>query len=475
MRTAIYSRVSSTQQVEEGYSLQAQYEKLVEFTRLQSWDLIRVYTDPGVSAKDLKRPGVTELIEDLKADKFDAIVVHKLDRLTRNISDLYDLVELVNEKNVKLVSLSENIDTSTPMGRMFVYLLGIFAQMFRENLREEVLKGLTKRAEEGQRNTFAPLGYQFDGNGKLVIVPDQAEIVREVFDLYLNKKMGFARIVKHLNMKNTEGLRGGYFHESTVQRILSNWTYAGKNHWKQADKPEECRIIRDADHEPIIEPEIFEKTQEFIRRRSMKEMSRSSHNYPFSTILKCGCCGGSYHGAISPNAYKTYYYYRCFNRLKRGNCKQSDISEIKLEQLFFEYFQKISVEGMSYEEAAPAASDDLEKERKKIERELSKSETRRRNWNYAMGDGKLPYEDYVKLMDTEMQLVQDLQKQLAEIPVSKPVKVTKEDVVSTIINLRENWPYLERETRKGLIQALFKRITILKTEKDWKITGIDLA
>src|SRR5690349_1551274 len=116
MRTAIYTRVSTNEQANEGFSLQAQYERLVDFVNMQRWDLTRIYTDPGVSAKDLNRPGVKEMIDDLKSGKFDAIIVHKLDRLTRNISDLYNLVELVNKLNVKLISISENIDTSTPMG-----------------------------------------------------------------------------------------------------------------------------------------------------------------------------------------------------------------------------------------------------------------------------------------------------------------------------------------------------------------------
>ena len=471
MRVCIYTRVSTSSQADEGFSLQAQHDRLIEYVKLQGWDLMRVYTDPGVSAKDLNRPGVNEMIDDLKVGKFDALLVHKLDRLTRNISDLYDLVELVNKQNVKMISLSENIDTSSPMGRMFVYLLGIFAQMFRENLSEEVKKGLSKRAEEGLRNTFAPYGYERNESGELVIVPEQAELIKEVFSLLINKKWGYHTIAKHLNKKGIPGLRGGIFHGSTIETILKNHTYTGKNHWKLKERPESERIIKDGTHEPIIDEANFQKAQDIIRRRSRKEMSRSSYDYPFSAIIRCGKCGGPYHGMAQTFHGKKYYYYRCFNKL-RGKCTQSDLSEIKFEKLFFEHFT-ILHQGIDFLEAAPA-KEDYGTERRKIDRELEKSEQRRKNWQYAFGDGKLPYEDYVKLIDEEMQRVEQWRKQLELIPLDQVVKITANEVIETIAKLKENWPYLERETKKDFVNSLFKAIYIIKKDDDqWSISNVE--
>ncbi|MCU6798037.1 recombinase family protein [Paenibacillus sp. WQ 127069] len=470
MKAVVYTRVSTASQAEEGFSLQAQYENLIQYVRLQSWDLLRIYTDPGVSAKDLNRPGVKEMLEDLKSGKFDAIVVHKLDRLTRNISDLYDLVELVNKKNIKLVSTSENIDTSTPMGRMFVYLLGIFAQMFRENLSEEVKKGLTERAEQGFRNAFAPYGYEMNEKGELDIVPDQAEFIREVFQLLIEKKNGYHTIAKILNKKNVPGLRGGIFHGSTIEQILKNHTYTGKNHWKLKDKPESERIIRDASHDAIIDQETFDKAQDIIGRRSRGELSRSSYDYPFSTIIRCDRCGGPYHGLMMPKIGNKYYYYRCFNKL-RGKCDQSDLSELKFERMFFAHFS-IGDLGIDYKEVA-VTKDDPVAERKKIERDLDRSEQRRKNWQYAFGDGKLPYDDYVKLIDEEMVRVQELQVQLEGIREVPQAVLSRVELWESVKQLQENWGYLERETKKDFISALFKSITILKVDKVWSITGVD--
>ncbi|WP_051620973.1 recombinase family protein [Paenibacillus sp. UNC451MF] len=469
MKVAIYTRVSTDKQLTDGFSLQAQYDRLVEYVKLQGWELIRIYTDPGVSAKDLNRTGVKEMIDDLNACKFEAVLVHKLDRLTRNISDLYDLVELVNKKNVKLISISENIDTSSPMGRMFVYLLGIFAQMFRENLSEEVKKGMVKRAELGLRSTFAPFGYQRSEDGSLIIVPEQAEIIKEVFGLLIQKKWGYLTIAKHLNKKNIPGIRGGSFHSSSIEVILKNHTYTGKNHWKLKEAPESERIIVEAGHDPIIDVETFKKANTIIERRSRKEMSRSSYDYPFSSIVRCGKCGGPYHGLMGPRSGRNYYFYRCSNKL-RGKCDQGDLSELKFERLFFEHFV-LQNQGISFKEVA-AAKDSPKMDRHRIERELEKSDQRRKNWQYAFGDGKLPYKDYVNLIDEEMLRVEDLKMQLENIIEEPDVKITLQEVIETISHLKENWAYLERATRKDFINTIFKGIEITKTDDKWSITNV---
>ncbi|MDB5055061.1 MAG: resolvase [Bacilli bacterium] len=472
MKACIYTRVSTTSQVDEGFSLAAQYDQLVKFVEAQGWDLVRIYTDPGVSAKDLNRPGIQEMIADLKDGKFETLIIHKLDRLTRNISDLYDLVDLVIKKEIKLISLSENIDTATPMGRMFIYMLGILAQMFRENLSQEIKKGMTQRAEQGFRNTFAPYGYEINEEGTLTIIPEQAELIREIFDMLLIKKWGYSTIAKKLNERNETGIRGGIFHGSSIERILNNHTYAGMNHWKRKELSEDQRIIREGGHVPIIDKETFERAQNIIGRRSRKEMSRSSFDYPYSTIIHCGKCGAPYHGMTQTYKRSTkYYYYRC-NGKTLGKCDQSDLSEVNFEKLFFKHFD--FTREVNYVEVA-AAKEDHEKERKRIERDLNKSEQRRKNWQYAFGDGKMPYEDYTKLMDEEMNRVHELNQSLRDLPTDKTTTLTRNDVIETIAALKENWNFVERINRKEFINSLFKRIDILKTGKVWEIVQTDFV
>lgn len=472
MRIAIYTRVSTTMQADDGFSLEAQHDKLIDFVKLQGWELIRVYTDPGVSAKDLDRPGVKEMISGIKSGLFQAVIVHKLDRLTRNIGDLHGLVELVNEKNVKLISLSESIDTSTPGGRMFVYFLGIFAQLFRENLKEEVLKGMTKRAEKGLRNgAGAPYGYDMV-DGVLTINEENAEWVRLIYTWYVDKKWGFGRITKELNAMNVTGNRGGQWHQNIVQYILSNPTYIGKNHWKPRTAPESETIIRDGDHSPIVDEVTFQRAQTQMKRRSLGEIPRSSRDaHPFSGILRCGSCGNPFHGRIFRAKDKSQYHYRCYGKQKLAICKAPDISELKVERLLFEHLRLIeeNIE-MGKEEAAPTSDMSIQKERKRIERELSKSENRRKNWQYAFGDGKLPYEDYVKLIDEEMNRVRSLQSELDDLPeVVNETPLSQQELLEVLLNFRTNWQYLEAPTKRNIIQSMYQRIVIHNEDGKWSV------
>lgn len=474
MKVAIYTRVSSDRQVQEGFSLEAQYDRLLEYIKMNGWDLVRVYTDPGISGKNLKdRPGVQELLNDAKQEKFDAVLIHKLDRLTRNIGDLHGLIEFFNKKNIKLMSFSENIDTSTPSGRMFIYFLGVFAQMYRENLSEEVTKGLTKRAEKGLRVNFKPTyGYDVDSH-QLYINEEQAEIVKFIYDSYL-KGMGKRKIAETLNNRN-ESSNFGIWYDRTIDYILRNITYTGKHHY--TPKGDESKtIIKDGDHEAIISEDQFQDVQKLLKRKFNNEVSRSSHEYPFSTIIKCGVCGNPYHGknVEGPTNGKTYKFYRCYGKMHKNVCKQSDISELILEKLLFkQVLPRLTVK--TKEENfmtvnSEKKSNDKDKARKNIEREIAKSEPRKKNWQYAFGDGKLPYDDFVRLMDEELNRVNELTKQLEELgPDTEEVEISYEIFLEWLNQLNTVWGDMEANDKKLAIQSMFKHMTVTKTDKVWSM------
>ncbi|TMV49406.1 hypothetical protein FE783_12900 [Paenibacillus mesophilus] len=475
MRVAIYTRVSSDRQAEEGFSLEAQYEQLIEHIKIRKWELVRVFTDPGISAKDLKRPGVQEMIADLKNRKFDAVLVHKLDRLTRNIGNLHDLIDMFNNLNVKLISLSENIDISTAAGKVFVHFLGLLAQYYRENLGEEVLKGLRKSAMSGNRINLKPVfGYDVVDH-KLIVNKDQAEIVKLIFDLYVNKGKGHNYIAKYLNSHNYISNFGRWY-DVTVAYILRNLTYIGKNHYTPQGIQEKL-IVRDGDHDPIIAQDLFDLAQAKSKKVSEGMISSSSYEYPYSTILKCGVCGSSFSARVKKSKYndveQIYRNYRCYGKDKRHVCTVPDISERKVEKLLFENLQIEVDNDIPIEDVVAAEAKNLEKERARLEKELSKSAKRRENWQYAFGDGKLPYSDYVKLIDTEMQRAQDLQVELDRLPVRIEQKPSKHQVLEQIKELKESWEFIPVSNRKNIIQTMFSGIELTYNDGAWAITAIE--
>lgn len=167
MRAAIYTRVSTAMQAEEGFSLEAQEEVLQQAIERKGLQLYRVYSDPGVSGKTFKRPGVQAMITDMKAGRFEALLIHKLDRLSRNMGDIIAFIEMVNKLDIRLIIAAQGqdeIDTRSPMGKAFLQLNGIWAELYINNLREETLKGLVTKARNGGRHmSRPPLGYAFEG------------------------------------------------------------------------------------------------------------------------------------------------------------------------------------------------------------------------------------------------------------------------------------------------------------------------
>jgi site-specific DNA recombinase len=473
MKAAIYTRVSTDRQSIEGYSLEAQHDKLIQYIETNKGELFKTYTDPGISAKNLKRPAVQEMISDLKNGLFDTLLVHKLDRLTRNISDLYDLVELFNKHGIKVISHSENIDTSSPMGRMFVYVLGIFAQMYRENLSEEVRKGQSKRAEKGLLSVSVPMfGYQLGETEKLIIKEDEAQWVKWIFEQYIQGK-GTTTIAKELNSLGVRRNQGALWDQNKAMSVIENVTYTGKTHWKAANEPEENRIIRQGTHEPIITQEIFNKAQRVLQRRRDGLISLNSYEYVYGGILKCARCGSTMKGKYNKRpGDKLYRGYECSNKERYGSCDQQGISESYVTKLIFEYFEFGLPENF-FEEYVPY--NDTTDEKKELHKLIAQSESRRTRWQLAYGDGHMPYEDFSKRMSEEMRNLEEWKKQLGGVPEALVSELSNKQAYDMFLKIKEVWASLEQDTRKQLIQSMFQRIVINKNNGKWKIEDILLA
>lgn len=189
MTAAIYIRVSTLDQAKEGYSLAAQKATLRKWCADHQHTVYSLYADPGVSGKDIDhRPEMRRLLRDAEARRFDVVVFWALSRFTRSVTDLYNVMDKFERWGISLVSYTEAFDTSTPMGRAMIGIVGVFAQLERELTGERVRTAMDARAAQGKRMCRCIMGYDLDGKDSLKINEQEAEYVRFVYRTYLERK-----------------------------------------------------------------------------------------------------------------------------------------------------------------------------------------------------------------------------------------------------------------------------------------------
>ena len=276
MSTGIYVRVSTEEQVQEGYSIRAQAEKLKAYALVKDWDIYNIYSDEGISGKNIvERPAVNRLIDDIKNRKVNNVLVFKVDRLTRSTKNLIELVELFDLYKCSFNSLTESIDTDTPSGRMFLKIIGIFAEFERENLVSRLKLGFERKVKEGYTlaNHSISYGYQKKKGEKVqTVVPAEAHVVKEIFEMYVKKNYSMNAIARELNERKIATKRGAIRWDITsIRLLLTNPTYIGKVRYAITDESRYFEV--DGYHEPIIPGELFNLAQEKLQ--AMPRLSKT--------------------------------------------------------------------------------------------------------------------------------------------------------------------------------------------------------
>lgn len=445
MKVAIYVRVSTEDQAKEGYSIPAQKERLKEFANSQGWDIFNVYADEGFSAKNLDRPSMNQLIDDIKQNKFDIVLVYRLDRLVRSVSDLHNLLKLFDNHNVMFKSATEMFDTTSAMGRFFITLVGAMAEWERENLGERIFMGMRRMAEEGKRaGGPTPYGYELI-EGQLKVNLNEAKWVNYIFENYRLK--GARTIAIELNTMGIKKNNGNqHWTDGSIKYILKNPVYCGLNRWNERNEDE--TILTKGEHESIITNELFNDIQEIINSRSHSFKGNSS--YPFSGKLRCARCGGPLQGKKKKRKDGTYYrFYQCNNRANLKTCDLPPIQEVELTHVFFDNINLIRPEELEFESNIDVK--EIEKEITHIQKALS-----RMRKLYTWGDmGEKEYrKESLALQKRESQLIKQIQNTSSKVDIV----VIKE----MLNNIKQSWNLLTFEQQRHGIHILIDQIIINK-------------
>lgn len=218
MRVAAYTRVSTEDQAREGISLEAQASRLRAYCVAKDWELAVLEADEGVSGKTLDRPGMGRILALVEAGEVQAVLIYKLDRLTRSVADLARLVELFDRRGVALVSLQESLDATTATGRLMMNLLASVSQWEREVIGERTGEAMRHLRATGRVYSRPVFGYA-EKDGRLVADPEERKTLAHC-RRWRDRGLSYHRIAARLNAEGVPAKRGGRWQANTVRRIL---------------------------------------------------------------------------------------------------------------------------------------------------------------------------------------------------------------------------------------------------------------
>lgn len=439
---AIYIRVSTDFQAEEGYSIDAQKEQLSAYCISKGIKNYAFYIDGGWSGSNIDRPEMQKLIKDIKEDKISHVIVYKLDRLSRSQKDtLYLIEDVFNPHGVDFVSLNESMDTSTPMGRLMLGILSAFAQLERENIRLRTRMGMRERVKSGlwMGGGRIPFGYDYDKEKGILIPNKDAEKVRQVYKLYIDGK----------SPQDIANLLGLKYDKLAIQILTrkSNYGIIEYNGEEYQGK-----------HEPIISKETYDIAMKCMLDRSRVRSNTSE--YLLTGLMYCGKCGAKMryqkwgkHGSkivcYSQQSSKPYL-------VKDPNCDQDKIWSDEVDDVvikailqFADNYQSSKTESLVPEDTTSL----LYKQQKELNSKLKKL------YNIYAGTN----DDDDSLIST----INDLKKQLKV--VNDRIKLdTQNSIIYTrrkeraqiLSTVNELWETMDFKQKKNVVRKLVNKVEI---------------
>lgn len=311
IRCAIYTRKSvddGTLDSQEFSSLDAQREAgeaYILSQKANGWECLpEHYDDGGFSGGNINRPALIRLLDDIKAGKIDMVVVYKLDRLSRSLTDFSDLQEIFEQYHVSFCSVTQEINTSTPAGRMMLNILMSFGQYERELVAERTRDKYVASRKRGMwMGGFVPYGYRSE-NKKIFPDPTEAPVVKRMFQRFVETQS--PKLIAHeLNQDGLTSRKKKAWVNTYVARILKNPVYVGDVEYKGE--------IFKGEHEAIVSRQTWNRVQEIIKSNCPYERSGgiTEITVPLKGILRCGHCGCAMIPVFCTKGKKRYYYYYC--------------------------------------------------------------------------------------------------------------------------------------------------------------------
>lgn len=471
--TGIYMRVSTEDQAKDGFSIHAQREKLTKYAEANDWNIFDYYVDDGISGKDLDgRPEVTRLLKDVEEGKINNVLIYKLDRLTRSVRDLIYIIELFEKHNCTFNSQTEKIDTSNAVGRMFVKIIGIFAEFERENLAERVSFGYEQKTREGNyTNCNGVYGYDYIvGEKKLVVNEIERELVNRIFDLYIDGKSYF-KIARQFNEEDVPTKRGGHWSPATIKSIIHNPLYIGKVRYGVNEKiKDKSFTVNGNDIEPILSEEKWNLASNIVEtRKHFRTRRYSSENSYFFHVLKCGKCGANMSARQQKQYGRLYITYRC-NSSYLGFCDAGGFSHTNMEKAFLEYLN--TLKDMKPDKSIFQKEKEIVKSQKikqECQKKINKLDEKKKTIRNQFINDLINIDEYrimVEELNNQQKILYEKITEIDDTVEEEKETYTYDDIKYLITNIKLNWEYLTNKERQLFLERFVEQIKVYKNKED---------
>jgi len=456
MRAALYARVSTEEQV-EGYSIDAQRRAFRALCEGRGWTPYREYIEEGRSARTEninKRPVFKQCIEDALARQFDVLVVHKLDRFSRNLRITLEQFERLSKANISFVSINEQMDFSTPMGKVFLAMAGALAQFYSDNLSEETKKGWHERRAQGLYCGLLPFGAMKGEDGVPIPHPDTYPGLVMAFELAAqgnsDREVAMALNAAGYRTAGNQGNRP--FSKDTVRSMLQNRFYLG-------EIPDGNGGWMKAKHAPFVSEELFNAAQEARERNRKAPINHPAKGTVSSLtgLTYCWYCKGRIHTGVSHAGKKRLF---CYNRSKGWKCPQKsallEVYEYQIEKYLetFRLPEDYQAKILEAHKKLQATYDESEKERARLKEQLERLKKL-----FTWGD--LTEEEYVK--EKKMTL-----RQLEALTPAELKSKALDRLAEFLKNIAKAWKEANQEQRNKLARQLFDEVWV----KDKQVVAV---
>jgi len=515
-RCYIYTRVSTEMQT-EGYSLDAQRDKLIKHAEYQEMVVVDEYSDAGSGKNLAGRPNFLRMLKDIETqkDNVDFVLVFKLSRFGRNAADVLSSLQLMQDYGVNLICVEDSIDSSKDSGKLMISVLSAVAEIERENILVQTMLGREQKAKDGRWNGgFAPYGYKLVDK-ELIIAEDEANVIKVIYEKFTTTNMGINKVATYLNdngFKKKIRQNGSLplFSASFVKAVLDNPVYMGKIAYgrrkteKIQGERNKFHIVKQAEyltykgkHDAIISEEVWNAAKEKRKTTGVKYEKKHSldHANVLSGILKCPLCAGPMYGNVnrkkkknkdgSYSYYKDYFYYACRHRLRVDGHKcdyKKQWGQALIDDAVAEVIMGL-VKNPKFEEAikskinAKIDTQELETELENLKKAHKQAEVATQKLGKTLDSLDVfspaydrKYEDMQGRLDALYEQIESLELEIEEVEIRiqnvQQEKIKSENIYEILKTFDKIYDKLTDFEKKELMGSFLERVEIYPQAKE---------